>query len=66
MAIKGCKTIAEYAIRRWLESNNFAMQYFELEIKGNEGTVTDRAGESMTLVYDGFARDVYIKDQEGK
>ena len=60
MAIKGCKTIAEYAIRRWLENNNFAMQYFELEMSGNEGTVTDRAG------YDGFARDVYIKDQEGQ
>ena len=62
MAIKGCKTIAEYAIRRWLESNNFAMQYFELEIKGNEGTITDLEGESMVLTYDSETGAVYIKE----
>lgn len=63
MAIKGCKSIAEYAIRRWLESNNFAMQYFELEMSGNEGTVTDRAGETMVLVYDSETKSVYIKQE---
>lgn len=31
MAIKGCKSIAEYAIRRWLDEQGFAMEYFELE-----------------------------------
>ena len=62
MAIKGCKTIAEYAIRRWLESNNFAMQYFELEMAGCEGTVTDLEGESLALVYDAETKTVYVKE----
>lgn len=49
--VKGAKTIAEYAIRKWLQENNFVMEWFTLEISGNTGTITDMNGESMLLIY---------------
>ena len=62
MAIKGCKTIAEYAFRRWMERNNFVMQYFELKVDDNEGTITDMNGETLVLVYDSDAKEVLVKE----
>lgn len=62
MRIKHCKTIAEYAITRWLAEQNFALENFKLEMNGNEGTLTDRAGDSLTLVYDAASKSVYIKE----
>lgn len=62
MAIKGCKTIAEYAFRRWMERNNFVMQYFELKVDDNEGTITDMNGETLVLVYDSDAKEVFVKE----
>ncbi len=62
MAIKGCKTIAEYAFRRWMERNNFVMQYFELKVDDNEGTITDMNGETLVLVYDSEAKEVFVKE----
>ncbi len=62
MAIKRAKTISEYAIRRWLTEQNFAMEYFTLTINGNEGTLEDRAGESMILVYDPGEKMVHVKE----
>lgn len=64
MVIKGCRTIAEYAIRRWMERENFAEGYFTVEMDGNKGTITDRSGDSLTLVYDRYTQEVYIKNQE--
>lgn len=59
MAVKGCKTIAEYAIRKWLQDREFVMNYFKLQMFGNSGTLTDRNGETLTLVYeDGEVRVV--------
>lgn len=62
MAIKGAKTIAEYAIRKWMQDQNFVMSCFELNVNGNEGTVCDRNGDSLTLVYDINSKSVYVKE----
>ena len=37
MAIKGAKTIAEYAIRKWLSEQGFVMEYFSLSMEENRG-----------------------------
>lgn len=60
--IKGTKTIAEYAIRRWLESQRFEMSMFSLEMKGNKGILRDSNGDSMTLVYDKESKEIWIKE----
>lgn len=60
--IKGTKTIAEYAIRRWLENQRFEMSAFTLNMDGNRGVLRDRNGESMTLVYNGATREVYVDE----
>lgn len=60
--IKGTKTIAEYAIRRWLESQRFEMNMFSLEMKGNKGILRDSNGDSMTLVYDKESKEIWIKE----
>lgn len=62
--IKEAKSIAEYAIRKWLLDHNFALECFELKIDGNEGIVTDRNGDSLTFVYDKKSREVYVKEEE--
>ena len=60
--IKGARSIAEYAIRRWLESQRFEMSMFSLEMNGNKGVLKDRNGESMTLVYNGATCEVYVDE----
>ncbi len=59
--IKGAKSIAEYAIRKWLESQGFVMEFFDLKICGNEGILTDSQGESMALVYHSDTKSVSVK-----
>ena len=49
--VKGAKTIAEYAIRKWLQDHEFEMDYFELKVDGNTGIVTDMNIERMFLIY---------------
>lgn len=63
MKIKGAKTIAEYAIRRWMAWQNLATEYFELTMNRNEGTLEDRDGNSMVLVYDSERKAVYVKEE---
>ena len=60
--IRGAKTIAEYAIRKWLESEHFEMRYFKLAMEGNAGVVTDSTGASIRLVYDDTERIVYVAE----
>lgn len=60
--IKGTKTIAEYAIRRWLENQQFEMSAFVLDMDGSRGVLRDRNGDSMTLVYDGTTHEVYVEE----
>lgn len=62
MMIKRAKSIAEYAIRRWLLNQGFALEYFKLSIDGDKGYLEDRDGEMLTLVYDGLTKSVYIEE----
>lgn len=62
MTIKGCKSIAEYAIRRWMERENFVDGYFSLEMDGNEGMIKDRVGDTLVLVYDPDTKEVTVKE----
>ncbi len=61
MVIKNCKTIAEYAMRRWMMDHDFADGYFTLEINGNEGFVRDNIGDSIKLVYDSNEKRVHVE-----
>lgn len=62
MAIKGAKTIPDYTIRKWLREQGFALDFFNLDIDGNEGVLTDCKGEKLTLIYDPASKSVRIKE----
>ena len=62
MAIRGAKTIAEYAIRRWMAEHNFVIENFTLTMDENIGTLQDHRGESMMLVYDPVTKMVSVKE----
>lgn len=49
--MKGCKTIAEYAIKKWMVDNGFVMEYFTVEMRGNDAVITDKTGDSMKVSY---------------
>lgn len=59
--IRGAKTIAEYAIRKWMEDHGFIMCHFKLTMNGNEAMIEDENHDTMSLVYDGGTKTVYIK-----
>lgn len=59
--ISGCKTVAEYSIKNWMEKNNFEISEFSLFMNGNEGKITDKTGSSMFLVYDPETKSVNEK-----
>ena len=59
--IKGSRTIAEYAILKWLQDENFVMSEFEVIISENEGVVKDKNGDSIILVYDSDSKTVYVR-----
>ena len=58
--IRGAKTIAEYAIRKWLETEIFEMSCFKLTMNGNEGVITDGTGATLRLFYDDTEKTVYM------
>ena len=60
--IKGAKSIAEYAIRKWLQSDGFEMRYFKLTVHDNEAMIVDSAGDTLRLVYDNDTKSVYVKE----
>lgn len=62
--IKDCKSIAEYAMRRWMQVNRFAEGYFNLEVVGNEGTIRDANNDTLVLVYNPVSREVTVKEVE--
>lgn len=62
MAIKGCKSIAEYAFRRWMQEQGFVEGYFTLEITGNHGIIRDRSGDTLHLYYDDISKSVEVKE----
>lgn len=56
------KSIAKYAIWKWLLQQNFGIECFTLVMDGNEGTLKDKLGETMVLVYDPSSKSVYVKE----
>lgn len=60
--IKECKTIAEYAIRKWMETEGFVLARFDLRINGNEGVITDINGETLHVTYDSKTKQVCTGD----
>lgn len=58
MIIRGCKTIAEYAVRKWMEQQGFVAGHFDVAMNGNEATITDRTGDSLAVRYDQASRTV--------
>ena len=64
LILRGCKTIAEYAFRRWMAENGFANGYFTLEITGNEAIIRDKAGNTLNLTYDNVEKCVKVGEQE--
>lgn len=58
--VKGAKTIAEYAFRKWMEQEGFQEGYFSLEMVDTyEAVIRDKNGDSMKLVYDPGTRRVF-------
>ncbi len=50
--IKGAKSIAEYAIRKWLDREGFVMDCFAFKMTGpQEAVIKDRNGDQMRLIY---------------
>ena len=61
--IQRVKTIPEYAIRKWLIKEGFALECFNLDMHGNQGILTDQAGASMTMEYIPESRPVIVKEE---
>lgn len=59
--MKKAKSIAEYAVRSWLEEH-FDMRYLKLAVEDNEGMVEDEVGNTLRLVYNNDTQSVYIRD----
>lgn len=64
MPIKGAKTIAEYAVKKWLLEQGFVMEYFSLSMEENRGTLTDGNNDTLTLVYDNDSKSVKVEGRE--
>ena len=64
LILRGCKTIAEYAFRRWMAGHGFANGYFTLEMTGSEAIIRDKAGDTLNLTYDNVEKCVKVGEQE--
>lgn len=62
MAIKGCKSVAEFYIRTWMKEQNLSFEYFTLEVKGNIGIISDKEGGIMKVEYDAKEKKVNAKE----
>lgn len=59
MAVKGARTIAEYAIRKWLESGELEPGRFDLVMIGQrEAVIRNGNGDEMYLEYDPVSKMV--------
>lgn len=45
------KSVAEYAVRKWLMDQNFVYGCFDLKMDGPLATITDRYGATLKLRY---------------
>lgn len=59
--MKKAKSIAEHAVRSWLEEH-FDMRYLKLAVEDNEAMVEDEVGNTLRLVYNNDTQSVYIRD----
>lgn len=56
---KGTRTIAQLAIMNWIEAH-FGISNIDVKFTDKrEAYVTDENGDSITLIYDGAAKEVY-------
>lgn len=62
--MKKAKSIAEYAVRSWLEEH-FDMRYLKLTVEDNEAMVEDEVGNTLRLVYNNDTQSVYIYIYQG-
>ena len=62
LILRGCKTIAEYAFRRWMAENGFVDGYFTLEISGNDAIIRDKVGNTLNLTYDNVEKCVKVDE----
>lgn len=60
MGIRKARTIAEYAIRKYLGQNHVDTNWFSLEMDGNDAVLTDRMGDSIKLQYDRKTHEVTV------
>ncbi len=58
----GAKTIAEYAIKKWLKNQELALEYFKLSMDGDRGILTDRNGETLVLQYHSDTKTVSLQE----
>ena len=58
---KRSKTIAEYAIRKWMENEGFQIECFRLKVIGNRALLMDMRGDKLILCYDPETHAVYAK-----
>lgn len=56
--MSGCKTIAEYAVKKWMESNRFVMSEFAVSMDGNKAMITDKRGDCLKVHYNPKTRRV--------
>lgn len=49
--MSGCKTIAEYAVKKWMESNGFIMSEFAVSMDENTAMITDKRGNCLKVHY---------------
>ncbi len=62
LILRGCKTIAEYAFRRWMAENGFVSGYFTLEITGSKAIIRDKTNNTLNLTYDNVEKCVQVDE----
>ncbi len=62
--MKGCKTVAEYAVRCWMRDNGFVLSCFSVEMDGNRGEITDQTGDSIVVCYDPKNKSVRVEKED--
>lgn len=60
MRIKDAKTIAEYAVGKWMDREGFQDGYFILEMNGDEGIITDHLGDKLRVRYDRNSHSIEV------
>lgn len=55
------KTIAEFVIKRWIDTNFFPGSVKVL-IEGDTATITDKNGDTAVLIYNKETNEVYMLD----